>query len=233
MDDLQVFKTSKYQATPIYLKINELPDRVKKSEILCAGVWYGKEKAVSKSFLKPFIERLNQLRDSGIDWKGKVVRFHPILCCVDAVQKADLQFIHQFNGSYGCGACYHPGERVRKGRGFTNAYPYTENRHPLRSMAETIEISNHVDSASCPHIDGVRGKSCLASLSGFDFILDAPPDPLHQLYIGVTKRMMSLWFDRENNCHPWYVGNRMKDIDAYIATINIPSCMTSRITCIK
>ena len=109
----------------------------------------------------------------------------------------------------------------------------SQNRHPLRSMAETIEISNHVDSASCPHIDGVRGKSCLASLSGFDFILDAPPDPLHQLYIGVTKRMMSLWFDRENNCHPWYVGNRMKDIDAYIATINIPSCMTSRITCIK
>lgn len=65
MDALQVFKTSKYQATPIYLKINELPDRVKKSEILCAGVWYGKEKAVSKSFLKPFIERLNQTKGLG------------------------------------------------------------------------------------------------------------------------------------------------------------------------
>ena len=224
MDALQIFRTSKYQATPIYLRINELSDGAKKNEILCVGIWYGKRKAVSKSFLKPFIDRLNELQDTGIDWKGKLVRFHPILGCFDAVQKADLQCIHQFNGAFGCGACHHPGKRVKKGRGFTNVYPYTEDRHPLRSMAETIEISKHV-SVNCPHIDGVRGESCLASLTGFDFILDAPPDPLHQLYIGVTKRMMSLWFDRENHLHPWYVGNRIKDVDAHIITIHVPSCI--------
>ena len=187
MDALQFFRTSKYQATPVYLKINEIKDTKKKNEILCVGVWYGKGKTNSRSFLKPIINVLNEVMQCGINWRGRVFRFFPILGCFDAVQKADLQCIQQFNGAFGCGACYHPGKRVKKGRGFTNVYPYNETPHPRRTMAEAIEISKHLANAGCSHIDGIRGESCLSSLNGFDFILDAPPDPLHQLYLGVTK----------------------------------------------
>lgn len=65
---------------------------------------------------------------------------------MDAVQKDDLQYLHQFNGSFGCGACYHPGKHVKIRRGFTNVHPFTKDHHPLRSTAETMKISNHVDS---------------------------------------------------------------------------------------
>ena len=129
------------------------------------GVWYGREKAVIKRFLKPVIQRLctqyflqcsvllyvcTVLSCSGLHFKGKTIRFHPILVLLlslfyifmyfivmrspnaaaceanikilidilisfDAVQIANLQGMHQFNGSFGRGAYHHAGKRVRKG----------------------------------------------------------------------------------------------------------------------
>lgn len=141
IDGLPVFHTSNFQVTPLYIKLNELPMHVRNNELICLGLWFGKGKVISKTFLTPLLEKLNHLKQDGFVWNGVRMYLHPILCCADAVQKADLQAIHQFNGAFGCGLCYAPGVRIRKHRGYVNVYPYKESVYEPRTKERTLAVN--------------------------------------------------------------------------------------------
>lgn len=69
---------------------------------------------------------------------------------------------------------------------------------------------------------GVKGRSVLFDLEDFDVIKDLPPDPLQQIYIGIVQCLLCLWFDRENHLSPFFIGNKVSEIDECLKMINIP-----------
>lgn len=90
-------------------------------------------------------------------------------------------------------------------------------------------IARYVESTEAvQHVSGVKGKSVLFNLDGFDVIKDLPPDPLDQLYLGVVRRLISLWFDRENHSSPFYIGSYVSEIDEILKQFKIP-CSIPRI----
>lgn len=126
VDGIPLYNKSKYDLWPIHCMINELPPAQRKANIMMCGLWFGSKKPVFKAYLKPFVEELNALCETGFSWNNNGSKFmskvFPIICTADAPARAMLQNFNQFNGKYGCGFCEHEGERIERGRGHSRIY---------------------------------------------------------------------------------------------------------------
>lgn len=101
-DGVPVFTSSKYSLWPIFLMINELPPKMRRDNLILAGIWCGKTKPNMMVFLQKFVEEAQVLATDGVRWKrdgdGVVSRFFGLCCCVDAPARASMQNTVQFNG---------------------------------------------------------------------------------------------------------------------------------------
>ena len=52
-------------------------------------------------------------------------------------------------------------------------------------------------------ICGVKGKSVLHVVEGFDLIKGAPVDYMHCVLLGVVRKLLSLWFDSVHHLEKW------------------------------
>lgn len=59
---------------------------------------------------------------------------------------------------------------------------------------------------------GVKGKSVLNSLPGFDVIANNPVDYMHCVLLGVSRLFLSLWFDTKHHREPWLVVRMCVDL---------------------
>lgn len=67
-DGVPVFKSSNFSLWPFFLSINELPykERIKKENMIFAGLWYGPHKLFMWSFCKPIHESILKLEQEGV-----------------------------------------------------------------------------------------------------------------------------------------------------------------------
>lgn len=78
------------------------------------------QKPVLDLFLKPFVDELQKLHETGFQCTPPgyddpvTIRVHTILAPVDSVERCAAQKFHQYNGSYGCTFCLHPGHAYTK-----------------------------------------------------------------------------------------------------------------------
>ncbi|XP_038577357.1 uncharacterized protein LOC119904615 isoform X2 [Micropterus salmoides] len=200
-DGSPVFNSSKTSIWPILCTINELPfvDRCK--NVLLHTLWFGKGKPQVQSYFTPFIRELQKLGDTGFRWKDETGSEHHTkvtakICICDAVARAMVQNFKQFNGEFGCGFCYHKGEMVQKGRGFTRVYPEQIVGCDLRHMAETVQLAELVvENGNDQSQRAVKGPSPLILLPSFDIIKGFIPDYMHCFCLGVLCQFVNLWFD--------------------------------------
>ncbi|XP_059367669.1 uncharacterized protein LOC132106067 [Carassius carassius] len=115
-DGIPVFESSQCSLWPIQVTINELPPAMRKEHILLSSLWFGKSKPVIDTFLKPFVEEMEVLKETGLQWidgdEIRTSRIFAVVSACDAVARPMLKDSTQFNGKYGCDWCLHPGERV-------------------------------------------------------------------------------------------------------------------------
>ncbi|XP_030592543.1 uncharacterized protein LOC115785191 [Archocentrus centrarchus] len=145
-DGSPVFRSSKYSIWPILCTINELPYVERCKNVLLHTLWFGRGKPRVQSFLTPFINELQKLSTAGFCWKDENGSEHrntvtAKICTCDAVARAMVQNFEPFNKEFGCGFCYHKGEMVVKGRGFTRVYPIQMDGCDLRHMPETVQLA--------------------------------------------------------------------------------------------
>ena len=57
---------------------------------------------------------------------------------------------------------------------------------------------------------GIKGPCILALHQPFDMARGFTVDDLHCIYLGVTLKMMHLWFDKVNRQKPYYIGNKVR-----------------------
>ena len=204
-DGVNIFNSSKDSLWPIFLSINELNFKCNSKHILMQGLWFGK-KPNQRTFLRPFILEAWKLFEQGFLWEneGKVTQ-SPVLFLIgvlDAPARAAFTCQHQWNGTCGCGWCYHPGESIvtldSKGRpkGTTRRYPYTGEIPKLRTSAEVFKDGKIAESkvSRSAHVNGVLGISLLHLLSHFGIVCGMISDTMHFVYLGITKMFLEIWF---------------------------------------
>lgn len=231
-DGVAVFKSRRKSSLwPLQMFINELSAKIRfKSEnMIMTGIWYGAEPVVSV-FLRPFIEEMRNIYESGILWIMDAVKIkislRVLLCTLDTCAKCLLQNKVKFNGKYGCSYCFHPGQRTNTK---DNIYRYpvmheievrtNENTKPIMMEAKSKE----------KNVFGFKGVSPLLALPNFDVIKQVPIDYMHCVLLGVVKLLLSLWLESKYHKNDFYLhGIKVKKINSNIENIRPPNCFSRR-----
>lgn len=232
-DGIPLFKSSKFSIWPMYLMINELPyeKRILKENMLFAGIWFGNKKPCMGTFLEPFHSALKNIAD-GIKLKpfgfDNPINVHGILLggTCDLPAKCIMLNMTQFNGQFGCGRCKQPGKHVPSGRGFTHVYPY-DYEHidgPKRTHEEAKEAA--ISALSQGHsVDGVKGPSWFMFL-GCDIIRGTAIDYMHQVLLGIVRKLLNLWFSQSHSREPYSLRAHLTVIDQQLLRIKPPNFIT-------
>jgi len=198
-DGVKVFKCSKFSIWPLYFVIPELSykNRVKRENIILAGLWFGPLKPKVNTFLNPFHSELDKFKRDGYLLNlpnQQTVRVRGALLCgtCDLPAKCIFQRFTQYNGFFGCSRCMQKGERFWLGeRSSIQVYPFTPNQAP-RNNAD-IERYARVAVASGAPCFGVKGPTVLYDMV-YDMVRSTAIDPMHGIFSGLAKLLLELLF---------------------------------------
>ena len=56
-------------------------------------------------------------------------------------------------------------------------------------------------------------------LPEFDIIQGMSVDYMHCVLLGVTRQLLHLWFDSKNRKEPFYLGNRLEEVDILLMSM--------------
>lgn len=198
---------------PLHLQQNFLlPNkRFKTSNILVAAIYFGPNQPKMTNLFYPLLNELNTIQKEGgitIERNGCEYVFMPVIThfCCDLPAKAKVQNITGHSGHYSCGYCLHPGISVnlrKDGASQKGSYiRYIYQPSPPRDHKSMLKEYKRV--ATTP-ILGIRGLSCMVAVDGFDLVYGYSIDYMHCVLLGVTKKLLELWFESKYHQEPFYI----------------------------
>uniref|UniRef100_A0A182NGJ4 Uncharacterized protein n=1 Tax=Anopheles dirus TaxID=7168 RepID=A0A182NGJ4_9DIPT len=148
---------------------------------MIVGIYSGVSKPESNEpFLRPMVEEINSLRTSGLQLKDGMVNVYLRAIIADTPARAFVKGVQGHTGKHSCLKCCCVGESVAQRVVFLNANAERRTDHAFRNR----EYSLHQ-----------TGCTPLVDLIDFDIIQDIiVVDRLHQIDIGVTKKLLYIWF---------------------------------------
>lgn len=193
--------------------------------MLVPGLWCSRttENPDMTTFLKPFINECQNLANTPLEWTdgdGTVhfSRVFALVCSSDAVARPLLRKSKQFNGEFGCDWCLHPGTMVDKGAGKVRTYAYDEQKQKAR-CGEMFHTDAWRAEQSGKPVNGVKGLSSLQELPHFDIVHGFVPEYSHVVLLGVTKQLVFLWLETGNSSKPWYIGDKLDELDSLLLSL--------------
>jgi hypothetical protein len=172
IDGIPLFKSTSLALWPILCSAaNILPAKPFAVALFC-----GLKKPCNLDFLMDFVLELKDLMANGMVVNG--IKLLVLLNCVicDAPAKAMVKGTVQFNGRYGCDKCEQKGT-------FTSRMLFLDFDAPSRTN-ESFRLQTNSDHHK------VSSPFCNLAI---DMIEDFPIDYMHQVNLGVTKRLLLSW----------------------------------------
>lgn len=222
-DGVPLFRSSKISIWPLYLMINELPYklRIKKENMIIAGLWFGSHKPSVNMFLDAFRKDLKKLFrgvEVAVANERNTIRVRAQIIggTCDLCAKAIFLNFQQFNGTFGCPHCKIQTRRFEN----VQTFPYTENlelrtTNETELFAETAQITNQ-------HVSGVKGPSSLSKIVS-NYVESTAIDIMHCVFQGMTKKLLFLWFEAENRTQAFSLFAFTDVIDKKIKCLALPS----------
>ena len=151
------------------------------------------------------------------------IKIFCLVCCVDSVARAPVQGFVQFNGSYGCNQCLHPGEWVQNkptsARSGNIKYPLLNKVPKDRNAGDTLKHMKKAAKLKIP-VFGVKNPSHLINLINFDIIFGCVPDSLHCI-TGIAKLFATIWFGNKQKAG--LIPKKMiHEIDVLLKNMKVP-----------
>lgn len=219
-DGVPLFKSSKQALWPILLAVTSLPPgiRMNRDNIILAGVWQGPVKPPMDKILLPVLEKLEELKQHGIEVATpngtKTVKTCLLMGVFDLIAKAMATNFVQFNGYYGCTYCFDKGVHISR----RHLY-YPSERHQPRTMRHVKRCVRAAEADGQARY-GVKGRSVL--IDHINVIQAVPVDYMHAVLEGVTKRLLECWLNTKLNAHRFYLGLSTDRIDKKLLRIKPP-----------
>ena len=63
-------------------------------------------------------------------------------------------------------------------------------------------------------------------IPGFDIIKGIAVDCMHCVLLGVTKMLMTLWFDTTDAYEDWNISRHVENVDSRLLNITSPNCIS-------
>ena len=174
-----------------------------------------------------------------ISSNGNSVKVRCLLLCgtFDAPAKCLFQSFVQFNGSYGCPYCLHPGKTVKTSeKGHTHAYPFNRDNlqtghFEIRTHDQTKKFAKQatesiINTGVEKPEKGVKGLSWFLYVPAFNLIRGTAIDYMHGTLLGVVKMLVNLWLDKQHHDEPWYIGKWARELEKRYVSIKPPSCIS-------
>ena len=172
IDGLPLFSSSSYSLWPVLCyAMNISPHKV-----FIVALYGGKSKPRDLVFIEQTVNELNDLLLNGLDIGGRRLKCIAKMCVCDAVARAMVKCVKQFSGYYGCDKCSQRGQYVGR-----MTYPVCDA--PLRTDGSF---------RSCTNSEHHTGMSPFCNLP-IDMIVFFPIDYMHQVCLGVMKRLLLCW----------------------------------------
>lgn len=210
-DGISMFKSSRITIWPIYLQLANLPPllRFRRDNIVTCGLWVGQTKPNMDTLLAPVLQKIDQLNALGMPFQTPqgaevVVRILLLFGVFDLPAKAQVLSMIQFNGSYGCATCLHPG--VWHG---AQVYPPGKS-YPLRTE-EGIYKAFREGHQSGKIIEGIKGISPLKSY--VNLVDGVPSDYMHCVLEGVVKWLLKAWTGQKFHDKPFSIRRFLDVLD--------------------
>ncbi|XP_040062791.1 uncharacterized protein LOC115319652 isoform X2 [Ixodes scapularis] len=222
-DGCPVFKSKNCSIWPLQLIINELPVFERFRNVILSSVWFGKNHPPMELYMKSFVQQCKVLCDQGFVWKRNgtevLSKAFAVCCSVDSVARPLLQNMMQFNSYFGCGWCLHPGSLVNRSIRYTVSAEVADDRQSKSAIRDMREAASH--GVICR---GFKGPSALLNLPFFNVIESFVPDYMHAVLLGVSRTLLSLWFD-SNTGGGFYLGDpaTVRLVDRRMKAIKPPS----------
>lgn len=191
IDGGQVIEKGGHSLYPVQLYQNYLPPTVRflSQNIIVAALYFAKGKPNMFDFMYPLLQDLNQLFQESIQlmYDGKQYDFLPLVlfCSCDLPARAQIQNFKGATGRNACPHCLHPGQPNKEDR-IRFRYAKEENPSKLRTHDETVQDAHNKS-------NGVKGISCMLTAPEFNIIDGFTSDSMHGVFLGVMKRLMSIW----------------------------------------
>lgn len=218
-DGTPLFKSSGTAIWPIQLLLNQLPATQKMQKVILAALWFGKKKPDMVLFQDAFVDAVNNLSEKGFNLehhgRAKTFKAFCICCAVDAVARAPMQGIMQFNAHHGCNWCLQKGERV-----LNSTKSPVQQTVQERTELQMIQDMEQAVAGGRP-VNGVRTVSPLIRLEHFNIVWVFVPDYMDYMLLGVARQFMELWLN-DTNCK-FYIGPQQGVIDTRVMAITPPA----------
>ena len=141
VDGAQIFNSSKFSFMPCMGVINEAPYKIRRSNILLLGLWYGNHKPSPAHFLNEVVKTLQHLSANGFEVDGERWRVQLTVITVDTIARPMLRCTTQFNGEYGCDFCLLPGKTEKVKINFrSHKFKIIFMQESLRKKVKAIHV---------------------------------------------------------------------------------------------
>ncbi|CAF1397355.1 unnamed protein product [Rotaria magnacalcarata] len=248
VDGVQVTKNSSQSLWIFTFVINEIKrtERFKLKNIIVGGI----VSTVSKpsrdqmqALLSPIVKELLELEQGeSFEIKGlskntnTYLKTFLIASCCDKPAQSLVQGISEGTGAFGCGRCELQGETVaikvnskKKIRVFplvsdnqeqprlrtNDTYDLFMNIYAQNQFLHNVELRDRLRGHTSPCI--------LRDLTYFDVGTSFLSDSLHNIYHGVVKRLLRLWFQKKYRKEPWSICSKLNVLDRCLSSIKYPS----------
>ena len=170
VDGVPIYSSKKTSAWPIQVTIDNIPHLCNKPFV--TAIFYGPSKPDNLDFLNDTVDELQLLSKNGLGGKDVVIR--NIIC--DAPARALVKGTIQFNGLFGCDYCEARGVKDGGMLFLYEGIPRTD----ASFRAQTNPLHH-------------KSVSPFVKLEQIDMIKNFPIDPMHNVDLGVTKRLLLTW----------------------------------------
>ncbi|KAK3911570.1 Protein TIC 214 [Frankliniella fusca] len=231
-DGLQVFKSSLMSLWPFYFVINELSPKKRflTENMLMGGIWCGVTKPHPNLSLKHICHDLKKLENGITTQENAVCKvFVKVLCgTCDAPARAYFLNMKTHSGFYSCHLCLCRGENSIDS-GDVTVFPFESNFAPrtLEQYKDNVNFAvlNKVlynkqlqnDNRCC----GIKGPSLLSFIVD-DLFSSTSIDSMHCVFLGVTRQLLTLWFDKLYKDEQFSLFSKIKTVNERILAIEPP-----------
>ncbi|XP_039503150.1 uncharacterized protein LOC120459779 [Pimephales promelas] len=172
VDGLPLFKSSGKSMWPVLCAVMLSPVTIFPTTLTC-----GLKKPTDLGFLEDTVKDLAEILTNGLDYRGRNIKVTVRCFVCDAPARAMIKNTKCYSGYYGCERCTQQGLWLNR-----VTYPETsdlELRTDASFRAQTQPEHHH-------------GNTPLSDLP-IDMVQSFPIDYMHQVCLGVTKKLLYIW----------------------------------------
>lgn len=202
-DGAAVFKSTRHKSFwPIQCFVNEIDinKRFKRENMICSGFSFGKTPNMC-TFLRFFIEEINAINSSGgmeislTNNEKRKIKVIPMILSVDTQAKGYILNKSGANGYFGCSYCTHEGSLIEG----TRKVRYCNRDNGSERTNETVKMDMINAHTNKIRTNGFNGVSALLALdTNFDTVWQVVIDKMHNLDLGVIKKLFNLFLQSRN-----------------------------------